>query len=364
MNALKNRSCALDIIRICAFFSVVSVHFFLNCDFYYTTVAGREMFIMTTIRTFFMICVPLFLILTGFLMGKKKLEKGYYQKITKTLFVYLAASILCALYKKFFLGQDMGLANGIAGILNYTNASYAWYIEMYIGLFLLIPFLNGAYGSLETKKKKLILVFTLVFLTSLPSVLNIYKFNSLLWWKTPSSDWQYTKIIPSWWQNIYPITYYFIGCYIKEFGVKIKKWQNLLLIIISVLAFGAFNFYRSYNSTFISGPWQDWGALPNVILTFLVFVFLLNFKLENAPSFVKKGLNIVSDSCLGAYLLSYIFDQHFYPVLNEKVPQVTDRIKYFIPVVLTVAVCSLILSLLIDIVYKLIRSTVEKIKAK
>ena len=364
MNALKKRSCALDIIRICAFLSVVSVHFFLNCDFYYTPVIGWEMFAMTVIRTFFMICVPLFLILTGFLMGKKKLEKGYYPKIAKTLFVYIAASILCALYKKFYLGHDMGFAKGFAGILNYTSASYAWYIEMYIGLFLLIPFLNGAYSSLDNKKKKLILIFTLVFLTSLPSVINIYKFNSLSFWKTPSTEWQYTKIIPSWWQNIYPITYYFIGCYIKEFGIRLNKWLNLILIPIFALLFGAFNFYRSYNSTFISGPWQDWGALPNVIMTFLVFVFLLNFKLEKAPLFVKKGLNIISDACLGAYLLSYIFDQHFYPVLNEKIPLVTDRINYFIPVVITVAICSLALSLLIDAVYKLILISVRKIKTK
>lgn len=355
MADMKNRSCALDIIRICAFLSVVSVHFFLNCGFYAQPMEGLRMLLMTTIRTFFMICVPLFLILTGYLMGKKKLEKGYYPKIAKTLFVYLAASILCALYKKFFLGHDIGIEKGFLGILNYTNASYAWYIEMYIGLFLLIPFLNGAYRSLETKKHKLILVFTMLFLTALPSVVNIYKITSFAWWKVPSSDWQYTQFIPSWWDKLYPLTYYFIGCYIKEYGINIKKWLNVVLIAISVFAFGLFNYYRSFGATFISGIWQDWGALPNVIMTVLVFVFLLNFKFEKAPGFVKKGLNIISDGCLGAYLLSYIFDQHFYPVLNEKVPVVTDRIEYFIPVVLAVAVCSLALSLLVDLLYKLIK---------
>lgn len=360
MTVTNNRSCALDIIRICAFLSVVSVHFFLNCGYYTIPVDGMRMYIMTLIRTFFMVCVPLFLILTGYLMGRKKLEKGYYPKIAKTLFVYIAASILCILYKKYFLGHDIGLFGGFGGILNFSGASYSWYIEMYIGLFLLIPFLNGAYLSLETKKKKLILLLTFIFLTALPSVINIYRFDSLSWWTIPSSEWQYTKIIPSWWQSIYPITYYFIGCYIKEYGVKINKWLNLLLLVLAVIAFGSFNYYRSYGTLFISGPWQDWGALPNVVMTFLVFVFLLNFKLEKAPAFIKKGLNIVSDGCLGAYLLSYIFDQHFYKTLNEKIPVVTDRIEYFIPTVLTVAVCSLVLSLVIDLLYKLIKLPFKK----
>ena len=355
MNDKKSLSCALDIIRIFALLSVVSVHFFLNCGFYYEPVVGKRMFLMTTLRTFFMVCVPLFLILTGFLMGNKKLEKGYYPKIAKTLFVYIAASILCAIYKKLWLGQDIDTYKGISGIFDFTNASYSWYIEMYIGLFLLIPFLNGAYKSLESKKHKQILVITLLFMTALPSVLNIFRFDSLSWWKLPSGDYRYVKIIPSWWQNIYPLTYYFIGCYIKEFGIRINKWLNVLLILLSAFLFGAFNFYRSYGGCFVSGIWQDWGALPNVIMTVLVFVFLLNFKLENAPSFTKKSLNIISDACLGAYLLSYIFDQHFYPYLNVKIPVMTDRINYFIPMVLSVAMCSLLLSIAIDLLYKLIK---------
>lgn len=59
MRAIK-RNPAADLIRILAFFLVVSVHFFLNNGFYSTIVEGERMFIMTIMRSFFIICVPLF----------------------------------------------------------------------------------------------------------------------------------------------------------------------------------------------------------------------------------------------------------------------------------------------------------------
>ena len=46
-----------------------------------------------------MICVPLFLLLTGYLMKNKELSIKYYKGIGNTLFVYVLASIACVLFK-------------------------------------------------------------------------------------------------------------------------------------------------------------------------------------------------------------------------------------------------------------------------
>lgn len=76
MNLKRNLN--LDLIRSIAVFSVLSVHFFLNNGFYEYPVDGGRMYMMVAMRTFFMICVPLFLILTGYLMNKKKLSIEYF----------------------------------------------------------------------------------------------------------------------------------------------------------------------------------------------------------------------------------------------------------------------------------------------
>ncbi|MBE6572213.1 MAG: hypothetical protein E7656_08200 [Ruminococcaceae bacterium] len=348
----KNRSPACDIIRIFAFLSVISVHFFMNSGFYSVPIDGARLYLMTVARCFFMVCVPLFLILTGYLMCNKKLEKGYYGRITKTLFVYVCASILCILFKKYYLMQEWGLQDTIEGTLGFTGASYSWYIEMYIGLFLIIPFLNGAYHSLESKKQKIILVGTMLCLTALPSVLNIFVFDSFAFWAEPIREWEYTKIVPSFFTILYPVTYYYLGCFIREFKPKPNKALNALFIIVLAFAFGSFNYYRSRGSIFVSGIWQEWGALPNVIMTVLVFIFLLNLPSERLPSPVKKTLSYISDLTLGGYLLSYIFDQYFYGKLNAKVDVVTDRIVYFVPMVAVVAISSLLLSLAVNLLYK------------
>ena len=88
----------MDIVRCTALFCVVSVHFFLNSGFYDETVSGWRMYLMTMLRTGFMICVPLFMVLSGYLMLHKKAEKSYFMKIGRTLVIYLLASFCCGLY--------------------------------------------------------------------------------------------------------------------------------------------------------------------------------------------------------------------------------------------------------------------------
>lgn len=84
---MLKRDITLDAIRVFAVFSVISVHYFLHSGFYNTPVMGTRMFIMITFRQFFMICVPLFMILTGYLMSQKVLNKKYYCGIKKTLYI-------------------------------------------------------------------------------------------------------------------------------------------------------------------------------------------------------------------------------------------------------------------------------------
>ena len=73
--SIKKRSAAADIVRCFAFFCVVSVHFFLKNGYYTQPVKGERMFVMTVMRSFFIICVPLFLTLSGYLLRTKELSK-------------------------------------------------------------------------------------------------------------------------------------------------------------------------------------------------------------------------------------------------------------------------------------------------
>ena len=346
---LSRRSSALDITRIVALFTVISVHFFLNNGFYSEPMFGKRMLVMTVMRSAFMICVPLFIMLTGYLMSRKTLSRGYYHGIVKTLGIYLLASLACAIYKIVNFGYKPTWM--IWGLFDYTTANYAWYIEMYIGLFLLIPFLNLAYNNLPSRKSKLVLLVTLIGLTSLPSIVNIYNFTVEGWWKTPYLSVEYRKFAPDWWTRIYPLTYYFLGAYLREFPLKLKQWQKLLCWLGCIIAFGLFNYYRSQYGFFAWSQYNDWQGMPNLIMTFFAFSFLSSIKTERWPNPVKRVLMVVSDLCLGGYLVSYIFDNLYYPVLAEIEPRMTHRLEWFIVIVPAVFLSSLALSGVLNLVY-------------
>lgn len=71
---MKERNVALDITRIFAFFCVVAVHSLLNTGFYEVNIDGWKMYVMVGIRTALCVCVPLFLLLTGYLESQKEIE--------------------------------------------------------------------------------------------------------------------------------------------------------------------------------------------------------------------------------------------------------------------------------------------------
>lgn len=58
---MNKRDVSADIIRIFAFFLVVSMHFLGNIRFYDEIILGGRMYVMLLMRATFMICVPLFL---------------------------------------------------------------------------------------------------------------------------------------------------------------------------------------------------------------------------------------------------------------------------------------------------------------
>ena len=358
---LQSRNASMDIIRIVAAFTVLSVHFFLHNGFYSQIVEGVPMYIMVLMRTLFSVCVPLFMILTGYLMSHKTLSRKYYSGISKTLIVFVLATLACMIFKTVHDNEPFSLKSFILGTLDFTGANYSWYIEMYIGLFLLVPFLNLAYNKLKNKRQKQVLVLTLVFLTIIPTLFNIFNFDNPAWWSDPKSSDTFAKLVPSWWMGFYPIAYYFTGCYIREYGIRLKTRSMLVLFLLAILIFGTFNFYRSYGTTFKSGIYVYWYGFEPYILSVLLFVLLSRIKTDNMNEKVKFVLWKVSDLALGIYLISYIFDMLVYPVLNEKITTMTDRLPFYFVTVPIVFICSMLASAVLNIAAKYIQIFFKKL---
>lgn len=332
---IKKRDLNLDLIRCAAVYCVLSVHFFFHNEFYITPIIGKRMYAMVLMRSVFMVCVPLFLILSGYLMNRKTLTITYYKGLKKVLYVYLLASIACILFRIFYLSTPVSITQALVSITDFSAAPYAWYVEMYIGLFLMIPFLNLMYNGLKTKRQKAVLVMTFFCLTSLPT------FSNLI-----------VSILPDWWTSLYPVTYYFIGAFISEFDIKIKRWANLAIIVLVILMNTALAIYVSHGSVFEWGIFNDWNGFGNVLLSSFIFIFLKHLNLEKVPECIEKLIITISGLSLGIYLVSWIFDRIAYPILNSSVILVQNRLAYYFIVVPLVFIGSALLSWLINLIYQ------------
>ncbi len=310
-----SRNVSLDLVRAFAGLSVLSVHFFLNCGFYQEPMQGKGMLVMTIVRMGFMVCVPLFLMLSGWLCGSKTLSKRYYLGIIKVYLTYALATLACNLFRWVILHEPVSLKAALKGLLNFSGAPYAWYIEMYLGLFLLIPFINLVYRGLETQRKKLAMVVTLLALTTLPCLTNLYG-----------------SLLPDWWANFYPLTYYVMGLYFREYTPR-WNWKWLVIGFLSAAVVGGgYAYARNLGNVFTWSAYVGWAGPTVVLSTLCVFLLLLRIPVNGAPRWVKWLLKKGSELSLGIYLVSWCFDQLYYPILAAHVPKVTHRL-FFAPVI-------------------------------
>lgn len=357
---MKKRNETMDVIRIISFATVVCVHFLLNCGFYNIKMDGTVPLLMCIWRSAFIICVPLFITLTGYLMNQKEPTKKYYKGIWKTLIFYLICSIIYAIFNMTYLEKDVTIQTFLVGLFKYEGTRYSWYIEMYIGLFLIIPFLNKIFNNLKDQKEANILLLVLFIVFGLPGIVNTFNFSGLEWLKQPSISNSFVKIIPNWWVGMYPIFYYFLGAYLSKYKVKLKTFVNIILLVLIIVLDGVYGYYRSYPKIFIKGTWTKYAAGTAMIKTFLLFNLLLKIKFKKENKIRGKILNILSDAVLPAYLISCIFDKIFYDILSKKVPIVTDRLVYAPLMVLLTFTCSLAFAIIIVYLYKIPKNILKK----
>lgn len=341
------RNVTMDKIRINALFFLISFHFLYYIEFYNVPCVGLKMYVMCVFRALFTACIPLFLLLTGYLMSEKTLSKAYYKKCLRTVWIYVLACIVSAAYRCVVGGTGFQPIEFLKSVLNFSACPYGWYVEMYLGLFILIPFLNTLYKGVPSQGWKKVLIITMVVLTSLPSLVNVTDF----------------KIVPAWWAMFYPITYYFIGCYIHEYGLKIKRVWNVIAIVAIMLAVGTYTYFNSADEPFIWSGWSDWNSWANVLMGTLVFAMWVNEKTEsktrdeeepktraNNNPWLVKLLMLGSKLAFGAYLLSWIAEDVVYHHIPLNQFEIESRIVLY-PVVIVVMILSLGLSALINGVY-------------
>lgn len=349
---MKKRVFGLDLVRSVAFFFVILVHSFSRSGFNTSPLSGFQMFSLLMIRCLAFVGVLLFIIITGYCKSHKNLSKEHFYSITRILIIYFIISIVTIFFEKFYFHSDKTLYDYIIGILNFTTIPYAWYIEMYIGLFLLIPFLNILYNNLQSKQNKIILLLTLLFISSISG-----SFTNL------NIEGKSLDVLPYWWGNLYPILLYYVGVFIREYGIKINKVVNFIFItvIIFIQSFMMF-FYSQGQALLDSRIFLVENNFPSILLSIFVFLFLYNIKIHS--KFLSKTMYYISYASFGGFLISYCYDLLFYDInIFNKYDSHYFLMCTFLLTPL-IFFTSTITSIIINKIYDFMNSLFKKLKSK
>ena len=346
MNAIKERNLNLDLIRCVALLMVPIMHSLDHTGLYDQQLYGAANQFMIAVKTLFTTCIPLYVLLSGFLNNKKALSARYYLGLIRILGVYLICGVACLAFEQCSGIAHRSPAEMLSAMVNFNCSDYAWYIMMYFGLFLMIPFLNMAYHGLKSRKQKLVLVATFFALSILPSLLNLY-----------------VQLYSLWWARLYPLCYYFTGAYLSEYLPEIKPGKPAAALLAFLAAYSVF-FYFHYNAdgAALIGVYQD--TFPVYILSVLLFVILFRLPLGALPGPAAALLRKVSDLTLPAYLLTWITDSLIYPLLKASLPAGPARYPWLLLTVPLSLVSALLMAQVVDWVFAPINRLTKRLALK
>ena len=299
-----------DIARTIAVILVPLVHFF-GLTFYYNTKFDSTMLLPTAIRWLGICAVPLFMIISGYFKVNSSFTKKHYFAIIPLLCTHIVISTIRIWLDYHFHGEAIDTTYILDRLLYFK---YGWYIRLYIGMLLIMPLINIGYKNIGDKWKKEVILLTLVGLNALGPLT--------------------FDIVPSSWLILYVFGYYLIGCYLREYKVKINYLTGILGVV-AILAIVSFA-----TCIHCDGDVFDWSfigyqgnsgysAMVTVFISMLIMVMCLNINFNNKIiSFVFKAISLVS---LEMYLFSQMFDGFVYKeIINNNVAFANSFSRIFV----------------------------------
>ena len=216
---IKKRNSNIELLRIVAMLMVISIHFWGKC-----IIPSNENLYEPAnlfgwfIRGFSYMGVNIFIITSAYFQCNKKQFNlfGVVKLLLEVWFYSIVIfSILC-LYGVPFSPKDLTTV-----FMPILSGEY-WFITVYVGLYLLTPFLNKLIHSLSKNEMRILLSILLIFFSFIP---NIY----------PSSGW---LNFGSGYGIVWFVVLYFIGAYLRlhvNFDKLYSRYKTSHLLALMLL---------------------------------------------------------------------------------------------------------------------------------
>lgn len=289
---MSKREPGLDLLRCIAFLFVVTFHSFLYNGYYFAPQAGIAMWLAGSFRWLSVSCIGLFLMLTGYLKSGKTDLCACYRGLVPVLLGYGIAAVISIPIRHFVFGDVQSLSTWCTRLLSFSAVSYGWYVEMYIGLVLLMPFVNMALEHLQTTKALLGLGIVMLVITAVPG----------------ATPW---VIFPDYWRSIYPLTYYILGAIVLRLQPKLRPWLGIAGAMTMSAILGAATVLSTNGSLSEALTWE----FPDLWIVFMALCLFVALYRVQIPAVLSRILAFGASGCYGGYLLSHLLDAWCYKLV-------------------------------------------------
>lgn len=306
---MKHRILNADVLRVLALFAVVGIHLlnpiYARPDFF----NGKFWWICFLLNALFRASVPLFVLLSGYLLlGKPTTIAANLSRTWKRILVPLISFFLIGTAFKAFLAFDRGSIFDVTTVfhnLSTASGSYLYFLVIIAFLYVLIPLLQRVFQKdREDISGYMIKVF---FCTAV--LATIARYTSLR-----TGDIFNTFTIGFMW-----IGYFLLGYWIRLHQEELVKYRRRFLMMFGVgflitLGLGYWSWAQHWagnDALFISGityP-EEYLSINVIMMSVAVFVLILTTRL---PSLITNNAKIVrlitilSELSFGVYLIHVV----------------------------------------------------------
>ena len=287
------RRAGLDLIRCTALLFVVIFHAFLNNGYYYQPQVGGFMLLAGSVRWLSTGCIGLFLLLTGYLKSAETGIRNCWRRLPEVLFGYFLAAAVSIPVRHFFLRDMQSFGTWMLRLFGFSGVYYGWYVEMYVGLVLLMPFVNRILSNMQDRDL-LPFASVLLFLTALPGIIKL-------------------PVLPDYWRNLYPLTYYVLGAWIRRLQPRVHPLLGIGGALAIAFLLGSATVLSTDGPLGEAVTWE-FADLWIVLIAALLFVSLYHMQLSTSA---QELLYFAAKGCYGGYLLSHLLDAWCYGVFPQ-----------------------------------------------
>ena len=288
----KQRAINIELLRVLSMLMVVAIHLFTKTGVLQELSVNSPVYYMSWIL--YALCmtgVNCFVLISGYFLVDASFK---FEKLITLYLQVLFYSVVMAVVTRYLLHLEP--VSGFSKVLLPVTSREYWFISVYIGLYVLSPFVNIFVRSLDERMFKGLLIVLGILFSVIPTFLH-------------AENWLEEG-------GAYGIAWfvflYLTGAYIKKYykinsGAK-TGWLYLLMIMLlplskfGIMLAGAVTGLIGWDKVLkISEVFYCFHATPVLFASVLIFVWFL--RKNNIPAWLGRIVTVLSPLTFGVYLI-------------------------------------------------------------